>query len=442
MQKYVPLFALLVGWFAAQAALCQTPDTLRLSVCNQFWKNQLPVPGMVVAVHPPALPGNPNADSTCRVLKFAPASGAKGYCPEAVFNRKDYQNGATVADFMHIRNHILGVGPLGTPGQQFAADVNRSGSITTFDIAALQNLLLGLADTLPKNIAWQAFSSTYEFPNPNNPFGSGGCAGYSYVPSLLADTTLMIACKVGDVDGDAGLNGAYKIPHKFPPTPLLLPEKDLMAGDTFLYAVRAGESFAAAGVQMAFRIDTALGRFTALIPEKAGALLNVNNYNLARHGEARMVYLSSFSASPILPNDILFFLKIKAKQAMNTRVVQLDTLLLPALWADAAIDLHPFIGKGYTVAAPILPGGQGVRISPPSPNPLIERALLGIYLPTAATVRLDLMDAAGRLVVQEVRSLDAGEHQLDIQGEGLPLGLLFWRLSSGSWSQGGKLLRL
>ncbi|MBK8427676.1 MAG: hypothetical protein IPL27_17645 [Lewinellaceae bacterium] len=48
-------------------------------------------------------------------------------------------NGVTTYDLVLVSKHILGLEPLNTPYKMIAADANRSGSITTFDIVEFRN---------------------------------------------------------------------------------------------------------------------------------------------------------------------------------------------------------------------------------------------------------------------------------------------------------------
>ncbi|MBK8425771.1 MAG: hypothetical protein IPL27_07220 [Lewinellaceae bacterium] len=78
-------------------------------------------------------------------------------------------NGVSTYDLVLIAKHILGLEPLTTPYKMIAADANRSGSITSFDIVEFRKLILGIYDELPNNTSWRFVDKTYSFPNPANP---------------------------------------------------------------------------------------------------------------------------------------------------------------------------------------------------------------------------------------------------------------------------------
>ena len=68
-----------------------------------------------------------------------------------------------------------------------------------------------------------------------------------------------------------------------------------------------------------------------------------------------------------------------------------------------------------------------------APNPVVDRMSVSFTLATAQAARLELMDIAGRHVLdREVGSLGAGAHQVDLNTRGtVPAGLYFLRLTQG-----------
>ena len=79
-------------------------------------------------------------------------------------------NGVTTYDLVLVSKHILGVEPLGDPLKMIAADVNHSGSITTFDIVETRKLILGIYQEFNNNTAWRFIDKDQIFSNPQNPF--------------------------------------------------------------------------------------------------------------------------------------------------------------------------------------------------------------------------------------------------------------------------------
>jgi hypothetical protein len=77
-----------------------------------------------------------------------------------------------------------------------------------------------------------------------------------------------------------------------------------------------------------------------------------------------------------------------------------------------------------------------------SPNPVVDRFNVSFTLPTAAGARVQLLDVAGRSVLdQEVGSLGAGTHTVQLSGaRDCRPGIYFVRLSQGSQSQSRRVV--
>ncbi|MBL7809182.1 MAG: hypothetical protein JNN28_15280, partial [Saprospiraceae bacterium] len=63
--------------------------------------------------------------------------------------------GVTTYDLVLMSKHILALEPFTSLYQSVAADVNRSKSVTTFDIVETRKLILGIYDTFPNAPAWR-----------------------------------------------------------------------------------------------------------------------------------------------------------------------------------------------------------------------------------------------------------------------------------------------
>ena len=107
---------------------------------------------------------------------------------------------------------MLDINPLESPYERIAADVNASGAITTLDLIEIQRLVLGDIDVFTNNTSWRFVPSTYDFPEPNNPW-------FEAFPESLDYENLMepmydqdfVAIKIGDVNGSAATDALASI---------------------------------------------------------------------------------------------------------------------------------------------------------------------------------------------------------------------------------------
>ncbi len=120
------------------------------------------------------------------------------------FKNDDASLGVSIADAIPIQRHILGITPISSPYQMIAADVNGSGTITTFDIVFLRRMVLGVINEFPNGVpSWRFIPTDFSFPNPTNPFESGIPDQYTFVLTDPQTSLNFIAIKMGDVNGSA-----------------------------------------------------------------------------------------------------------------------------------------------------------------------------------------------------------------------------------------------
>ncbi|MBK8490088.1 MAG: HYR domain-containing protein [Saprospirales bacterium] len=115
----------------------------------------------------------------------------------------DADNGVTTYDMVLISRHILGVTLLSSPYQQIAADVNRSGSVSTLDLVEIRKVILGLQSGFPNNTSWRFIDKSYHFTNPGNPFQESFPESISFNNLTSMEIANFVAVKVGDVNGSA-----------------------------------------------------------------------------------------------------------------------------------------------------------------------------------------------------------------------------------------------
>ena len=119
----------------------------------------------------------------------------------------DALNGVNILDVLLMQRHILGLDPLNTPYKIIAADVNKSGSITSTDIVELRKLILGYYTELPNNKSWRFVDKAYQFSNPFNPFADNFNEYVSWQNiQTNQDSACFAAVKVGDLNNSAVYN--------------------------------------------------------------------------------------------------------------------------------------------------------------------------------------------------------------------------------------------
>lgn len=124
-----------------------------------------------------------------------------------VYKNSNPLNGVTTFDLVLIQRHILGTLPLNSAYKIIAADINKSGTITTYDLVSLRRLILYIDLQFQNNTSWRFVPADFVFPNPTKPLESPFPESI-VVNDVTEDTSGLdfIAIKIGDVNGSASVD--------------------------------------------------------------------------------------------------------------------------------------------------------------------------------------------------------------------------------------------
>ncbi|MBC7773892.1 MAG: hypothetical protein H7246_00530 [Phycisphaerae bacterium] len=432
-------------------------DTVHFQLCAKYWKDDRPIKGAMLTFQPsnPAFPYLPivtNLDTSQSCANMTVV--LSDYLPGTTFGYSasilpdtNYLNGVSVVDLCKIAHHILGINPLPSPYAMFAADANKSNSITTFDVVEFKKLILGVYNQLPNHTSWRFIADYCHFPNPNNPFQNVCASGISDTELAMLDGGIakVIGVKIGDVDGDARLNGElYVPPIATDSITLLLPQGQLTAGVPVAVPVKFDKNLALGSLQAQFFLDPALAQYDSISDGQMDVNASFAYYNAAT-GRLKFTSLgySNLFAQAGVP---LFYIHFKPLQAVNLttvlKVVHDDPNSRTFAIGDDCATYYT-IGSAYSGFVPtISPELRGLRIQAPSPNPFGEQTFLEIELESAETAVLEVVDLTGRTVFSEEKNLPSGVYHWEIPGSALISGSLgIWRLRVGEQMMVGKITR-
>lgn len=393
-----------------------------------------------------ALVGTAISDSSGR---FSLANLAAGRYLAEPKGEEGATYGISTYDLLLIEKHILGIRYLPSPYKIIAADANKSGSVTTFDIVEFRKLILGifLTGKLPNNTSWRFVDKNYMFPDPLNPFKEAFPEVIDYCTTIPSDPQNLdfVAIKVGDVNASAiaharpaarpevGLSwavGAAK-----PGTALTLPVT--YTGD------RPAEAF-----QLGLRFDPArlalIGPSKGTLPGFGEVNFNLNN---ASKGEIRTLWIPDYAEPDrwVQPGDVLFYLtfKVLANTTNAEPLLSLDDALLENLaWTPEGLECTI---KGAAVKQRDLPqvSAAGWLKATCAPNPTSGSAALNIQSTTAGKARVWLFNAAGgRVLMRDVVLSADTPHEVALpEIAQLPAGVYLWKVAMSGERVEGRLVK-
>ncbi len=348
-------------------------------------------------------------------------------------------NGVTTYDLVLMSKHILAIEPLNSPYKMIAADANKSGSVTTFDIVEIRRLILGLYTSFPNNTSWRFADKDFQFPNYHNPFQTVFPENVVLQdwPGFPNQFTF-IGIKVGDVNNTAVPNADTPPPAESrAPSFLSLPDLDLKTGEIYEIPIRATEIADWVGLQFSLGFDPEMIDIEAI---ESSSLPDFDQNNWAQPQAGRLT-LSWSSALPtnILSNAEVLHLRIKARA--NIPLSKVFKTAEKLTLRPEAYDLYG-ISRPLKIVFSENSNPETIQVFAPQPNPTTAGSTLPIQLLQAENLRLEVFDLTGKLLWVNALSLEKGNHALEIPAWAMPqAGLFAWRVKVGDVVRCGKIAK-
>lgn len=336
-------------------------------------------------------------------------------------------NGLSTMDIIQISRHILGLEPLSSPYKMIAADANKSGSITTFDIVTIRSVILGLITEFPNNTSWRFIPSDYVFPNPINPFPSNLPVTGVFTAPVLQPIDF-IGIKIGDVNNSADPFNLTVVDERDLHTLFFETEnKKVAAGETFIATFSSSEQ--AEGFQ--FTLHTGDLEILEVLP---GTGMNAEQF-------AVFPLQNTLTTACETAGKARFALRLKSHRAGELR----DMLRISSDITHAEAYLEASGNKQPAMAHVDLRFKETVaafQLYQNQPNPAAAQTNIAFFLPSDAAATLNIYDNAGRTVYSKSGTYEKGAHALDIDLTGIAPGVLYYQLQTEGHCAIRKMLRL
>ncbi len=328
-------------------------------------------------------------------------------------------NGVSTLDLVLMSKHILGTQPLATPYQWIAADVNKSGTVSTADIVELRKMILGLQTAFSKNNSWRFVDKAYAFDATISPLKQ------TFKEDKIIEITNynspldFVGVKIGDINGNAstksgnasgrGANGT---------TSIELEDKTLQNGDVFKINMTTPSDIEA--YQTTFEFD----KNNIELLDIQGA---ESNYAVIENGK---ITISTEKENPIqltfkaknnvqLSKSIRLTDAITANEAYNT---QAETFVLGFNF-----------GEKTTATA--------FELFQNRPNPFREETIISFNLPQSGNATLSVCDVTGKVVKTIDQTFEKGYNEVKINKNNLnATGVYYIKLEQNGLTTTKKML--
>jgi hypothetical protein len=308
-----------------------------------------------------------------------------------------------------------------------AADANRSGSITTFDIVEFRKLILGIYNELPNNTSWRFVDKSYSFPNPSNPFQSTIPENVS-ISNLSADMMAnnFEGVKIGDVNGSAIANSLQSVDDRTAATMLFdVEDRAVKAGEVFTLNFKGAERVQ--GYQFTMNFNGL--QVQDITP---GAKMNMDNFGVFADAITTSVDGESNEFA-------VTFRATKAGQisqmlGVSSRITKAESYSLTNDRMDVAFRFNGAAGSVIS--------GVGFELYQNQPNPFVNKTFIGFHLPEATSATLRIFDETGRMVFTQNGDFAKGYNTISVDRALLnTTGVLYYTLETATDSATKKMIQ-
>ena len=317
----------------------------------------------------------------------------------------DPLQGLSTYDLLKITAHILGIQPFQFPWQAIAADMNCSGSVTTFDVVEGRKVILGITGGFSG-----CGGATWRFvAEPDGDASNGSCLNFRGI--RLGDITGPYFGPGDHADDRGAMN-------------LFSEDMPLKKGRTYAVQFRSENDLPVLGLQMAFDIDPRVLEIKQLTSSVLSDF-DAGACNLGRQeseGYAPLSWLSGGRAPEIKAGEPLFAVEIAClRDARLSNALRLSPRLAAEIYPGVD-EVRPLAIQWREASAA---GPSGVAISP---NPAKGECFVAFESGSEADVLAQLVNLEGRVVFEETYRAIKGANRLRIAPEIRETGLFLLKL--------------
>jgi len=329
-----------------------------------------------------------------------------------------------------ISKHILGITPFDSPYKYVAADVNKSGTITAFDMVQLRQLILNITTEFSNNDSWRFVDAHHEFTSAN-----AAAENFNEFYTINALNEQMenmdfVGVKIGDVNGNAQANSLLGAEARTTNGlfTLTTDNRFIEAGERVTLAFTAAEIANVQGYQFTLKVA---GQ-NATITEGIAKAANFNT-NWAERG----LITTSWNGEAT-GNEELFAVTFTAATAgLLSELVTVNSDRTIAEAYNAAGELMA-VKIDFTTKAE-----DGFTLTQNIPNPFKETTVIGFNLPTAGNATLTIMDVQGKILKSIKGEYAKGANQVTLKaGDLSATGVLYYQLEAANYIATKKMIVL
>ena len=351
------------------------------------------------------------------------------------FKEANPKNGVSTFDLVLITKHILGITPLESPFQHYAADVNNSNSITTLDLIQIRKLILSIDTEFNNSPSWKFYDASPNVDPTADPLNES-IAQVININDLNQDLREVnfIGVKTGDVNGDAQIGLENKSGTA---------RKTTVSLQTDNYSLNPVEVY-----QVAFTLDAinALQGFQFTLEWNQSLSFQQIDYGLlkAEHFGTSSLDQNTLTVSwhTILNaekptnngrNHLFTLTFIATERGILSEALQLNSSITSI---EAYNQQDEFLDMELTFFDPN--PESTILLTQNYPNPFDQQTTIELYVPEKDLyARFQVFDLTGQSIIEKPISLQKGKNYIELVKDQFPsTGLYYYQLTTDKWSEG------
>ncbi len=344
-------------------------------------------------------------------------------------NNINHLEGVTTFDLVLLQKHIIGSSILNSPYKIIAADVNRSGTISTLDLVILRQLILFQRTELPNNTSWRFIPADYTFSDPSNPFLDNFSEAHTCYDIQNSELNVnFIAIKIGDLNCSSRAQFKAEEASQRNPEPLVhleLGNEKLEAGKTYHVPVQLNTVLDISALQFTLQLDESLSLEGIEIDENVSNCVHIDkSQNLIHFAWTSFDKVASDlfkikvrAEKDAFPLDQLFF----SKEFINASAYQANGQALKI----GLRDNRELSNEDYQENTK-----EGLNISQNKPNPFRTDTNIEIYTTQEEEISFSVYNSNGQILFEKDYQLQVGENSISFKRNNLPSGVYFYKVQT------------
>ena len=357
----------------------------------------------------------------------------------------DIANGVSTLDLVLITQHILKVKEFESPYKIIAADVDRSGKITTLDLVQLRKVILNVSTQFSNgNRSWRFVDARHHFRDPLNPYAE-------FFPELMNINDFdggevsfdFVAIKVGDVNNSvtaSSLSGEVVARSTVEPIQLQVEDQFLEEGQSATFEVKSGTIQKVQGYQMTFGVDNEALVIEAIHPNDVLGLTE-DHFGL-QEMEHGLITNCWYAPRITTWNEETTLFEVTVRAKRSTQLSQAAYLTSRITPTEGYVDQEePTDIKLVFKSETKLADNAGLEVYQNQPNPFQQRTKIPFHLTESGPVTIKVFNSAGRLLLERTKEFHSGFNHLWIQAQELEgVGMMYYQISTANQAITKKML--